>query len=92
MTTIDVTIGGETVELQVDDRFEELLEEVNAAVGREMSLDRFAAQTIRNSTTSFEQSIERSIVEQHQAIREAEDRGVELEQLAQSWDQGDEGD
>lgn len=86
MVSIELTAGDEPIELDIDDRFIELLEEVNEAIVRDISLEGFAAQTIRHSAPALEQAIERSIVGQHQAIREAEQRDVELEQLAQAWD------
>lgn len=83
MTTIDVTVGGETVPVQIDERFVEMHEEVNDALDRELSIERFVAQALRNSMTAIEQSVERSIVDQYQAVKQAGDDEATLDALAE---------
>lgn len=86
MATIELTVGGETIELDVADQQVEQLTEVNAAVGRELSVERFAARAIRTSKSALSQSIEQSILRQHQAVREAQANDVPLEQVSNAWE------
>lgn len=83
MATIEVTIGGETITMQVDDRFVEMHEAVNDALDRDLPVERFAAQAVRNSLGAIEQSVERSIVDQYQAVRQADDDAAALDALAE---------
>lgn len=84
MPIIDITVGGETIELEIGEHYVDMLEDVNDALDREMSLGRFAAQALRSSETALEQSVERSIVHQDQALREAEKQGIPPDELAQA--------